>query len=170
MNSEELRQLQAPFKALYKQHPERARLSSTASGMLIKGRPACRVESKLGPFDAGLHPAAGGNAHDKCSVDLLLEALVSCAGVTFNLVSIAMGVAYESVKVIAECDADVRGALGVAKDVPVGLTGVRLRFEVDSSASDEQLAVLLKQTEKYCVVFQTLGNPAPMHAEIRRTT
>jgi uncharacterized OsmC-like protein len=143
-------------------------LTFSASGMLLHDRPACRVEIRRGPFDAGLHPAVGGDGSDKCSIDLLLEAAVSCAGVTFNLVATAMGIPFKSVKITAEGDGDVRGALGVAKEAPVGLTALRLRFEVESQASDEQLATLLKQTERYCVVLQTLRSPPTIEATVCR--
>jgi uncharacterized OsmC-like protein len=169
MTAEELRALQAPYKARYRENPASARLTSQASGVLLKDSLGCRVETRFGPFDAGLHPAAGGSGNEKCSLDLLLEAVVSCAGVTFNLVATAMGIPYNSVKVIAESDGDVRGALGVSKEVPVGVTALRLRFEVDSPASEEQLQLLLRQTERFCVVYQTLQNPPPFQVSLART-
>jgi uncharacterized OsmC-like protein len=168
MNAEELRAIQAPLKAKYKAEPDSAKLVSRASGILLKDRPACRVETRFGPFDAGLHPAAGGDGKDKCSIDLLLEAVVSCAGVTFNLVATAMAIPFISVKAIAEAEGDIRGALGVAKDVSVGVTSIRLAFEVDSPASDKQLAMLLKQTERYCVVYQTLCTPPTISTSVQR--
>jgi uncharacterized OsmC-like protein len=168
MNAEELRKLQAPLKEQYRANPATANLTSTASGSLLHDRPACRVQTKFGSFDAGLHPAAGGDGTEKCSVDLLLEAFVSCAGVTFNLVATAMGVPFNSVTVTAECDGDIRGALGIAHDVPVGVTAVRLKFDVDSPATDEQLQVLLRQTERYCVVYQTLLNPPHIQTVLTR--
>jgi uncharacterized OsmC-like protein len=170
MNAEELRAIQAPLKARYRDDPASARMTSRASGVLLKDRPACRVETSFGPFDAGLHPAAGGDGNDKCSIDLLLEAIVSCAGVTFNLVATAMGIPYRAVKVIAESDGDIRGALGVSKETPVGVTALRLTFEVDSPASEEQLQVLLRQTEKFCVVYQTLQSPPPFQVNLTRVT
>jgi uncharacterized OsmC-like protein len=168
MNAEELRSLQAPLKARYREDPESAQLTSRADGQLLKDRPAIRVETRFGAFDAGLHPMAGGSGHEKCSIDLLLEAVVSCAGVTFNLVATAMGIPFNSVKVIAESDGDVRGALGVSKDTPVGITDLRLTFEVDSPASAEELGVLLRQTERYCVVYQTLKKPPPFAVSLIR--
>lgn len=168
MNAEQLRTLQAPLKARYREDPAAAKLTSIAVSRLLPDRPACRVETKFGSYDAGLHPAAGGDGTDKCSVDLLLEAMVSCAGVTFNLVATAMGLPFTSVQVIAESDGDLRGALGVAKEVPVGATALRLRFEVSSPATDEQLAVALKQTERYCVILQTLKNPPAVETTLRR--
>ena len=168
MNAEELRAIQAPLKARYKAEPDSAKIVSRASGMLLKDRPACRVETRFGQFDAGLHPAAGGDGKDKCSIDLLLEAVVSCAGVTLNAVAMAMAIPFTSVKVIAEADGDIRGTLGVSKDVPVGVTSIRIAFEIDSPASDEQLAMLLKQTERYCVVYQTLRNPPTIGTAVQR--
>jgi len=168
MRAEELRALQAPLKARYRENPASALMTSRASGVLLQDRLVCRVETSFGPFDAGLHPAAGGKGNEKCSIDLLLEAVVSCAGVTFNLVATAMGIPYNSVKVIAESDGDIRGALGVSKDTPVGVTALRLRFEVDSPATDDQLQTLLRQTEKFCVVYQTLRSPPPFDISVER--
>lgn len=170
MNAEELRQIQAPLKAKYKENPASAQILSHASGTLLHDRPACRIESTFGPITAGLHPAAGGDGSDKCSIDMMLEAFVGCAGVTFNLVATAMGIPFKSVKVVVEADGDIRGALGVAKDVPVAMTQMRLRFEVDSPATDEQIALLIKQTERYCVVFQSLRNPPPVDISMLRVS
>jgi uncharacterized OsmC-like protein len=170
MNSEELRKIQAPLKALYREDPLSAQISTTVTGFLLHDRPACRVQTKSGSFDAGLHPAAGGDGNDKCSMDLLLEAFVSCAGVTFNLVATAMGIPFNSVIVTVESDGDIRGALGVAKDVPVGVTAIRLKFEVDSPATDEQLETLLRQTERYCVTYQTLKHPPQMQTSLTRVS
>jgi len=115
-----------------------------------------------------MHPAAGGDGSERCSVDMLLEALVACAGVTFNLVATAMGVPFNSVEVIAQSEGDIRGALGVAKEVPVGMAGVTLRFEVDSPATDAQLALLIQQTERYCVIYQTLRQPPRLEVQVQR--
>jgi uncharacterized OsmC-like protein len=168
MTADELRQMQAPVKARYRENPEVAKMTFRAAGVLLHDRPACQVESRFGPIDAGLHSAVGGDGRDKCSIDMMLEAIVGCAGVTFNLVATAMSIPFRSVRVIAEGDGDVRGALGIAKDVPVGFTNFRIRFEVDSPASDEQLVLLLKQTERFCVVFQTLCNPPPIETSVGR--
>lgn len=168
MNAEELKQLQAPIKALYKENPEAARRTFHAAGTLLPDRPTCRIETRFGTIDAGLHPAAGGDGSEACSGDMLLEALVACAGVTFNVVATAMGIPFRSARVIVEGDSDFRGTLGVAKDTPVGVTDIRLRFEVDSTASDEQLAILMRQTERYCVIFQTLRSPPRMAATLER--
>ena len=169
MNAEQLRQLQAPIKALYKEDPAAAVRTFRAEGTLLPDRPACRIETRFASFDAGLHPAAGGDGSEACSGDMLLESLVACAGVTFNVVATAMGIPFRSARVIVEGDGDFRGTLGIAKEVPVGITDIRLRFEVDSPASDEQLAVLMRQTERYCVIFQTLRTPPRIEASLRRT-
>ena len=169
MNAEQLRQLQAPIKALYKEDPAAAVRTFRAEGTLLPDRPACRIETRFASFDAGLHPAAGGDGSEACSGDMLLESLVACAGVTFNVVATAMGIPFRSARVIVEGDGDFRGTLGIARDVPVGITDIRLRFEVDSPASDEQLAVLMRQTERYCVIFQTLRTPPRLAASLQRT-
>lgn len=168
MNAEELRQLQAPIKARYKEDPAAARHTFQATGILLADRPTCRIETRFGALNAGLHPAAGGDGSEACSGDMLLESLVACAGVTFNVVATAMSISFRSVRVIVEGDGDFRGTLGIARDVPVGVTDIRLRFEVDSDASDEQLATLLKQTERFCVIFQTLRTPPRMQATLQR--
>ncbi len=170
MNAEQLRHIQAPLKAKYKDDPDSAKILAHASGTLLHDRPACRIESTFGATNAGLHPAAGGDGTDKCSIDMMLEAFVGCAGVTFNLVATAMSIPFKSVKVIAEADGDIRGALGVAKDVPVGMTHMRLSFEVDSPATDVQIAILIKQTERYCVVLQSLRNPPPVAISVQRVS
>jgi uncharacterized OsmC-like protein len=168
MNADELRQLQAPTKTRYKEHPEAARHSFRATGVLLRERPSVRVETPFARYDAGLHEKAGGDGTEACSGDLLLESLVACAGVTFNVVATALGVGFRSAQVTVEGEGDFRGTLGLAKDVPVGLSDIRLRFEVDTDASDEQLVMLLKLTERYCVIFQTLRSPPRLSAEIRR--
>ncbi len=168
MNAERLRQLQAPIKAHYKEHPEAARHSFSASGTLLLDRPSVYIASGFTCYDAGLHEKAGGDGSEACSGDLLLEALVACAGVTFNAVATARGVAFRSVRVVVEGEVDFRGTLALDRDVPVGLTDIRLRFEVDSDASDEQLATLLRLTERYCVVFQTLRTPPRLSATLQR--
>jgi uncharacterized OsmC-like protein len=170
MNADELRQLQAPIKARYKEDPQAARHTFRATGTLLPERPSCRIETRFAQFDAGLHPAAGGDGSEACSGDLLLESLVACAGVTFNVVATAMGIPFRSARVIVEGEGDFRGTLGMAKDIPVGITDIRLRFEIDSPASDEQLATLLKLTERYCVIFQTLRNSPRLEATLQRVT
>jgi uncharacterized OsmC-like protein len=168
MTADELRQLQAPIKARYKEAPHAATQTFRATGTLLPDRPSCRIETRFARFDAGLHPAAGGDGSEACSGDLLLESLVACAGVTLNAVATAMSIPLRSAKVIVEGEADFRGTLGMAKDVPVGIADIRLCFEIDSPASDEQLATLLKLTERYCVIFQTLRTPPRMEATLRR--
>jgi uncharacterized OsmC-like protein len=168
MNAEELRQLQAPIKALYKDHPEAARHVFRASGTLLPDRPSVRVETGFAQYEAGLHEKAGGDGTEACSGDLLLESLVACAGVTFNVVATAMGIGFRSARVVVEGEGDFRGTLGIAKDVAVGITDIRLRFEVDSDASDEQLATLLKLSERYCVILQTLRTPPRVSAAVVR--
>ena len=168
MNAEQLRTLQAPIKARYKEHPEAAKHTFRASGMLLPDRPSVHVETAFAQYDAGLHEKAGGSGTEACSGDLLLESLVACAGVTFNVVATAMGIAFRSAQVVVEGEGDFRGTLGLAKDVPVGLSEIRMRFEIDSDASDEQLATLLKLTERYCVIFQTLRTPPQLSATVQR--
>ena len=170
MNAEELRRLQAPIKARYQENPAAAKHTFRASGTLRADRPSVHIETRFARFDAGLHPAAGGDGSEACSGDLLLESLVACAGVTFNVVATAMSIPFRSAKVIVEGEGDFRGTLGVAKEVPVGITAIRLRFEIDSPASDEQLATLLRLTERYCVIFQTLRTPPRMEATLRRVS
>jgi len=169
MTADELRQRQAPIKARYQADPEAARHTFRASGTLLADRPSVRIETAFAQYDAGLHDKAGGSGLEACSGDLLLESLVACAGVTFNVVATAMGIGWRSARVVVEGEGDFRGTLGVARDVPVGLTDIRMRFEVDSDASDEQLATLLKLTERYCVILQTLRVPPRISASVRRS-
>ena len=168
MNAEQLRQLQSPIKARYKELPQAAKHCFRAVGTLLPDRPSVRIETAFARYDAGLHEKAGGDGSEACSGDLLLESLVACAGVTFNVVATAMGIGFRSARVVVEGEGDFRGTLGLAKDVPVGITDIRLRFEVDSDASDEQLATLLKLTERYCVIFQTLRTPPRLSASVQR--
>ena len=169
MNPDELRQLQAPIKARYKERPEAAKHTFRATGTLLPDRPSVRVETAFARYDAGLHEKAGGTGTEACSGDLLLESLVACAGVTFNVVATAMGIGYRSVQVVVEGDGDFRGTLGLAKDVPVGITDIRMRFDIDTDAGDEQLATLLKLTERYCVILQTLRTPPSVSASVQRS-
>jgi uncharacterized OsmC-like protein len=169
MNADQLRELQAPLKARYRSDPASAHHTFRAEGELLPASTVCRVRTMLGPLDAGLHPAAGGDGTQACSGDMLLEALVACAGVTFNVVATAMGIGYRSARVIVEGEGDFRGTLGLSKDVPVGLTAIRLRFEIDApEATDEQLATLMKLTERYCVIAQTLQHPPTLQASLQR--
>ncbi|HSD44272.1 MAG TPA: OsmC family protein [Burkholderiales bacterium] len=158
MNAEELRTLQAPLKARYRDDPGAALITLRAQGRIGEGV-ACKVETGKALVTAGLHPATGGDGLSACSGDMLLEALVACAGVTLRAVATAIGVELRDATVRAEGDLDFRGTLGVAKDTPVGFRDIRLRFELDTDASEEQIANLLRLTERYCVVFQTLSRP-----------
>ena len=156
MNAEELRALQAPFKARYQQDAGAALITLRAQGRIGEGI-TCKVETGKATVEAGLHPSGGGTGLSACSGDMLLEALVACAGVTLNAVATALGVPLRDATVRAEGDLDVRGTLGIARDAPVGFRDIRLHFDLDSDATPEQLATLLKLTERYCVVFQTLN-------------
>ncbi len=155
MKAEELRTLQAPLKSLYTDAPEKAVVTLNAEGRIGEGL-TCRVETGKALVEAGLHPATGGDGLAACSGDMLLEALVACAGVTLQAVSTALGVALRDGKVVAEGDLDFRGTLGVSKEAPVGFRDIRLRFDLDTDADAEQLATLIRLTERYCVVFQTI--------------
>ena len=169
MNADQLRQLQAPIKARYKTDPASAAHTFRASGTLRPDRPSVHVDTAFARYDAGLHEKAGGDGLEACSGDLLLESMVACAGVTFNVVATAMGIAFRSATVVVEGEGDFRGTLGLAKDVPVGITDIRLRFEVDTDADDAQLAKLLELTERYCVILQTLRTPPRLSARVQRT-
>lgn len=162
MNAEELRALQAPLKARYKDDPSAGRVTLRARGTLGGETITCKVETGRALVEAGLHPATGGDGLSACSGDMLLEALVACAGVTLRAVATALGVALRGGSVTAEGDLDFRGTLGVSKEVPVGFTAIRLRFELDTDAPADQVATLLKLTERYCVIYQTLQRPASL--------
>jgi uncharacterized OsmC-like protein len=166
MNTDELRALQLPLKERYREEPASALITLTASGTLDPQGIACRVETGRALVEAGLHPATGGSGLQACSGDMLLEALVACAGVTLRAVATALGIEVQAGTVRAEGDLDFRGTLGVAKDAPVGFQEIRLAFELDSTASAEQLATLFRLTERYCVVLQTLRRPP----EVRLTS
>ena len=147
--------MQAPQKERYKEDPEAAMITLQAQGRAGEGV-SCKIETGKGLVVAGLHPATGGTGLQACSGDMLLEALVACAGVTLNAVATSLGIALREAVVRAEGDLDFRGTLGVSKEVPVGFQAIRLHFLLDTDADDEQLATLLRLTERYCVVFQTL--------------
>jgi uncharacterized OsmC-like protein len=155
MNSTELKNLQAPLKEKYRSQPESAIITLKAQGKIGEGI-SCKVETGRALVEAGLHPATGGSGLLACSGDLLLEALVACAGVTLQAVATAIGIEIKSGTVKAEGDLDFRGTLGVSKEVPVGFTTIRLAFHLDSNATAEQIESLAKLTERYCVVYQTL--------------
>jgi uncharacterized OsmC-like protein len=155
MNAEELKALQAPLKSQYKSAPEAAMITLRATGRASEGI-ACKVDTGRALVEAGLHPATGGDGSLACSGDMLLEALVACAGVTLRAVATAIGIELRDATVTAEGDLDFRGTLGVDKETPVGFQRIRLDFALSTDATDEQLATLLRLTERYCVVFQTL--------------
>ncbi|MBM3622752.1 MAG: OsmC family protein [Alphaproteobacteria bacterium] len=162
MNADELRATQAPLKDRYRQEPGAAVITLKAAGDLDSDGVACKVDTGRAIVEAGLHPATGGTGLQACSGDMLLEALVACAGVTLKAVSTALAIPIRKGTVRAEGDLDFRGTLGVAKDAPVGFRDIRLSFELDTDATPEQLATLYKLTERYCVIYQTLKNPPPL--------
>jgi len=167
MNADELRALQKPFKDKYRADPDAALITLRADGKIGEGL-TCKLETGKALVSAGLHPAGGGDGRSACSGDMLLEALVACAGVTLNSVATALGIALRDAIIHAEGDLDVRGTLGLVKDVPVGFRSIRLRFDLDTDAAPEQIETLLKLTERYCVVYQTLRNAPPIELTVRR--
>ena len=169
MDKETLRAVQAPLKAQYREDPEQARVTLRASGTLGEGV-TCRLETARGLAAAGLHPASGGNGLSLCSGDMLLEALVACAGVTLNAVATALEIKLSQARVHAEGVLDFRGTLGVAKDAAVGFESIALRFEVQTEASEDQLATLLRLTERYCVVYQTLQATPVLSSSMSRAS
>ncbi|GAC1318074.1 MAG: OsmC family protein [Isosphaeraceae bacterium] len=168
MNADELRELQTPLKTLYRDDPAAAVLTLKAGGKLDPSTLGCRVETAGGSVVAGLHPAAGGDGSLACSAEMLLEALVACAGVTIVVVATAIGATIRGGFVSAEGDLDFRGTLGIDKNIPVGLTSIRLRFDLDTDAGDEQITTLRRLAERYCVVFQTLMKSPSSNVEIVR--
>jgi uncharacterized OsmC-like protein len=168
VNADDLRAVQAPLKERYRNAPETALITLRAQGRIGEGL-SCKIETGKALVAAGLHPATGGDGQAACSGDMLLEALVACAGVTLNAVATALGIELRDASLQAEGDLDFRGTLGVAKEVPVGFQNIRLQFTLATDASDEQLATLLRLTERYCVVYQTLAHP-PALAVTRRVT
>jgi uncharacterized OsmC-like protein len=169
MNADEIKSLQAPLKERYRQRPETALVTLRAEGRIGEGV-TCKIETAKAFVEAGLHPATGGDGLSACSGDMLLEALVACAGVTLRAVAIALGIQLRDATVRAEGDLDFRGTLGVSKDVAVGFQQIRLHFDLDTDASEEQLATLLRLTERYCVVYQTLRHPAKIDVAHRVTS
>ena len=170
MNAEDLRALQAPLKNRYRSEPDAAKITLRAKGALDEGAVSCRIETGRALAVAGLHPLTGGDGLTLCSGDMLLEALVACAGVTLKAVATALAVPLRSGEVTAEGDLDFRGTLGVDKAAPVGFRAIRLRFELDTDAPQDKLDSLIKLTERYCVVYQTLRNPAPLELTVRTTS
>jgi uncharacterized OsmC-like protein len=155
MKSEDLKRVQSPLKEKYRNDPSSAVITLKASGKVGEGI-SCTVETGRILVEAGLHPAAGGNGILACSGDLLLEALVACAGVTLSAVATSMGIELKGGTIRAEGDLDFRGTLGVSRDIPVGFSNIRVWFDLDCNASGEKVETLLKLTERYCVVFQTI--------------
>jgi uncharacterized OsmC-like protein len=168
MDATALRELQTPLKARYKEEPASALITLRAEGEVGQDSLSCKVETGRALVEAGLHPATGGTGLQACSGDMLLQALAACAGVTLSAVATAVGVNLRSGRVKVEGDLDFRGTLGVAKEAPVGFREIRMAFELDTDAGAEQLDQLLKLTERYCVVFQTLRTPPVTSACIRR--
>src|ERR1700754_3181999 len=170
MDANELRAMQAPIKERYKSDAGAALITLKAKGTLDDQNIACKVETGRALAVAGLHPATGGSGMELCSGDMLLEALVACAGVTLKAVATALEIPLRSGTVAAEGDLDFRGTLGVAKDAPVGFAQIRLRFDVDTDVPQEKLDQLLKLTERYCVVYQTLKSGPPIEVKLDRSS
>jgi len=159
MQSEELRAMQSPLKDQYKEDPTTAMITLRAHSTLADGI-TCKIDTGREMVQAGLHPATGGDGLSACSGDMLLEALVACAGVTLNAVATALSIQLDDATVHAEGDLDFRGTLGVDREAPVGFKAIRVRFDLKTDADEEQLASLIKLTERYCVVYQSLASPA----------
>src|SRR6266404_9998851 len=159
MNADKIRSLQAPLKEQYRPSPDTASITLRAEGRIGEGF-TCKIATGKALVEAGLHPATGGDGLGACSGDMLLEALVACAGVTLRAVATALDIQLRDAIIRAEGDLDFRGTLGLAKDVAVGFQQIRLHFDLDTDANKEQLATLLRLTERYCVVYQTLAHPA----------
>jgi uncharacterized OsmC-like protein len=167
MERDELRAIQAPLKERYERSPESAVITLRAEGKLGEGI-ACSIQTGKAIAEAGLHPAAGGDGTQLCSGDMLLEALAACAGVPLRAVATSLGIEVGEGRVYAEGDLDFRGTLAVDREAPVGFRAIRLRFELEADADEEQLATLLKLTERYCVVFQTLATPPSFQQRSRK--
>lgn len=169
MDANELRTMQAPLKSRYKGDPDAALITLRAKGAIDDQAIACKVDTGRALAVAGLHPATGGSGLELCSGDMLLEALVACAGVTLKAVATAIEVPLRAAQVFAEGDLDFRGTLGVDKTAPVGFRAIRLRFEVDTDAPQDKIDQLVKLTERYCVVFQTLAKKPELSLEVHRS-
>lgn len=167
MNAEDLRALQAPLKERYRDNAQAAVVTLKASGELDGADIVCSVDTGKALVRAGLHPAGGGDGSQACSGNMLLEALVACAGVTLKAVATALGIELRGGTVAAEGDLDFRGTLGVAKDAPVGFSAIRLSFDLVTDAPAEQIATLTRLTERYCVIFQTLSSPPPLALAVK---
>lgn len=159
MDATQLREMQAPFKTLYREQPEQAKKVLHARGEIVMTDLVCRVETPVGIASAGLHPATGGDPKWACSGDMLLQSLVACAGVTLCAVAMALEIPLRGGEVIAEGDLDFRGTLGVSKEVPIGFEAIRLKFRLETDAPKAKIESLIKLTERYCVISQSLKNP-----------
>jgi uncharacterized OsmC-like protein len=168
MDAEAIRTLQAPLKARYREDPASAVVTLKAEGRLGAEGIACKVDTGRALVEVGLHPASGGTGLQACSGDMLLEALVACAGVTLKAVAVALGIDLRDGAITAEGDLDFRGTLGVDKDAPVGFRAIRLHFALETDADNERLATLLKLTERYCVVYQSLCQPVAVEVDLAR--
>jgi uncharacterized OsmC-like protein len=166
MTADQLKSLQAPLKAQYRERPETALVALRAEGRIGENI-TCKINTGKAGVEAGLHPATGGDGQSACSADMLLEALVGCAGVTLRAVATALNIPLRSATIRAEGDLDFRGTLGVSRDVSVGFKEIRLNFDLDTDASEEQLTTLIRLTERYCVVYQTLSQPAKIDVSHR---
>ena len=169
MDTNELRALQAPLKQQYRDQPDSARITLRAEGRLGEGV-TCSVDTARELVRAGLHPATGGDGLSACSGDMLLQALVACAGVTLGAVATSLGIELRDATLHAEGDLDFRGTLGVARDAPVGFQAIRLRFELDTDAEQQQIDTLLRLTERYCVVWQTLAGTPQLSSSVQRAS
>jgi uncharacterized OsmC-like protein len=161
MDAGALKSLQAPLKEKYRENPESALVTLRAKGRIGEGI-SCRVETGRAIAEAGLHPATGGDGRSLCSGDMLLEALAACAGVTLNAVATALGIVLRDAHIVVEGDIDFRGTLGVSKEAPVGFSAIRLHILLDTDAAEEEIDMLLRLTERYCVVYQTIRSSTPM--------
>jgi len=166
MNADELKALQAPIKDKYREDAGAAMVTLSAKGVLDEMGIACKVDTGRALVTAGLHPASGGDGSQACSGDMLLEALVACAGVTLKAVATALAIDLKGGTVTAEGDLDFRGTLGVDKTAPVGFKSIRLKFDLDCDEPEERIASLTKLTERYCVIYQSLANPPPMSLKV----
>jgi uncharacterized OsmC-like protein len=168
MDADALRALQAPIKAKYREAPDAAVITLRASGEIDESKISCKLETGRAIVEAGLHPASGGTGMELCSGDMLLEALVACAGVTLKAVATALDIPLRRGVVRAEGDLDFRGTLGVDREAPVGFREIRLDFDIDTDAPQEKLDTLLKLTERYCVVFQTINAKPQLTVKMNR--
>jgi len=165
MDADKLRALQAPLKERYQESPEKAVTPARAEAVIEEGDISCRISTHAGTTAAGLHPATGGDGSKACSADMLMEALAACAGVTLKAVATAMRIPLKHARVIAQGTWDARGTLAIDRDAPVGLTGVKLKFEIDSTAERKKIEKMIQLTERYCVIYQTLAQPPKLESE-----